>query len=1238
MKTITKHLLAGVVAITATTSFAAEGNKPKIQKYSFDDNGYVQALSDNGKWALEAYGTNELAEAGIPKIINVTTGETIEFQSAAEVAQYGKQPANDITNDGEIVVGAFKNDPAYWKKSTREWVKLPYPPTCTGAQVTAVTPDGKYAIGRGLNSSNAYFCKALMWDLTTNTLVDTPNLPVLDMSNEDQKQQQFISISNDGRYILGSLSYSYLQPVAPCVFVYDRETSTAKFIGFDPNDTSSWTPWVSDIAFIDEGRISANGKYVVAHAWTVPSSGDSKWAEGDAVVFYNVETGEFSLLPGSGGMLPTAVDNSGTVYAASPAGSPIREWSIYYQGYWYPMSNILSQKFDMDFYKATNYGNTGTVMDVTGDGLTMTVMVDPAGESYSMTTPVQLSTLCSEINLLDNYSVSPASGMTFSKLRSVEITFDREVEFIGNDVKAATLTKSDGTLVRNSSGIAVSSKGSKIIVVTFRTQTLESGESYTVTIPEGIISIAGDTNKTNSEIKINYNGRADVPVAVTNIYPDNNAMLAKLDNASNPVVVTFDAPILLTENATAELTLVEENSQNKVCNLNLMAIGNALYAYPSATQHLYQDKKYKVTIAAGAVTDASGSGASEEIAINYTGSYIREVSHDNATLFKDDFSSQAQSLINFMRYEGDHLTPVDEMQSVGFDIDNQPWNFSIHESETSTDYCAASHSMYNPAGRSDDWMVIPQLEIPDEFVSLTFKAQSYKNGKNDHLKIYIWECEENINMLTDDIMARLKAEAKLVFDEQLAPGSSEELLSDDWVNFSVDLAQYSGKKIYIAFLNDNNNQSAVFVDDIAVTRAMKFFVALANEESVVNRESIQIHGTLTSNADNETFTTATLTLKDANGNLIDFITPDGLSLSKGEKLQFSFPEPLPLSTGVSNRFSISVELGKYKDEVVSAVKNLTFEPVKRVVLEEMTGITCGNCPLGHIAIEHLRNLYGDQFIPIGIHTYTGDPFANGLATYTSFLGIPGAPMGVVQRNGIVASPMTQHPLTGDYTLSFASSLWTDLVSAEMQIPADAEISAKYNAPKNGGNFEIPVTIKYALNATNLNLNLFVVMLEDGIKSYQENYKASIADPALGEWGQGGAYGQATVYDYIHNDIATACWGSSFNGTPGLLPQSMTAGEDYTVTLSGFTMPETVTNPDNTKVVIMLIDGNTDKVINAVCVKNGNGSGVDNIIENPSDKSPVMWYNLQGMSVDGENLTPGVYIRQQGRDIKKVIIQ
>ncbi len=1191
MSRLTNLCLSFLIAVVSV--LAVQAQKPEIRKYAFDDSGILQSMSDNGEWAIVGFGTSDLSEMGKVKVLNVKTGAYEDLQTEEEVTLYGKQTANDITNDGETVVGAFKGEPAYWTRSTRQWSVLPMPVGCTGAVVTHVTPDGRYAIGRGLSASSEYFSKGVMWDIKMGSIITLPNLPVLDMSHEDQNQQQFISLSNDGRYVLGSLSYSYLLPVAPCVFLYDRVTATAKFIGFDPSDTQDWKPWSNGLAFIDEGRISPNGKYVACHAWLYESSGSSAAnVDGDAVAYYDVESGEFAVLEGSNGMYPTVVDNNGTVYAASPAGNPLREWSVYRNGYWYPVSQILVQKYGIDFYAQTKYGNTGTVMDASGDGKFLSIMVDPRGESYTMALPGPIGPLCDDINLLGNYSVSPASGSTFTKLRSVEITFDRKVEFIGKDVKAAVLTKSDGTFVRATSGIAVSSKSDNTIVLTFRTETLEAGETYEVTVPAGIISIAGDPDKVNSEIKITYNGRADEPVAVKEVYPKDGSVLAKIDNGSNPVAITFDSQITLAANASAELRLIDGDSYDKVCSLTTYVNGTTLYLYPAATQYLYNEKHYQVVVGKGSVSDYSGSGLSEEIVLHYTGSYIREISHDNAILFKDDFSNQAQSLINFMRYEGDHLTPVADMQALGFDADNQPWNFSIREDKTSTDYCAGATSMYSPAGQSNDWMVVPQLEIPDEYVFLTFKAQSYKNGMNDRLKVLVWECDENINAMSSEVITRFAAEAKVVFNEVLTPGATEEGLTGEWGEYVVDLAEYSGKKIYIAFLNENMNKSAVFVDDIQVMREMKFFVSLTSQEKVVNRDDIMIAGVLTANADNETFTSAKLTLKDSKGNPVDEIMATGLSLAKGDKYAFSFSKPLILEKGTSNKCVIEVEMGNYKDNVNCIIKNLAFEPTKRVVLEEVTGVTCGNCPQGIIAIEHLKDIYGDAIIPISIHTYTGDPFAGGLAPYSSYLGLSSAPSAMIQRNGIISFPMAADVLTGDYTLSNGYTLWKDLVAAEFETPADAELSAEYQLDAESGTFDLPVTVKYAMDANNLNLNIFVVMLEDGIKSYQENYFSASSDPAYGEWGVGGIYGQSIVYDYMHYDLARACWGTSYSGTAGLLPQSMKAGEAVTAQLTGFTMPENVDVAANTRAVVMLIDGNTDKLINAVCVKPQGYTGIN----------------------------------------------
>ncbi len=47
-----------------------------------------------------------------------------------------------------------------------------------------------------------------------------------------------------------------------------------------------------------------------------------------------------------------------------------------------------------------------------------------------------------------------------------------------------------------------------------------------------------------------------------------------------------------------------------------------------------------------------------------------------------------------------------------------------------------------------------------------------------------------------------------------------------------------------------------------------------------------------------------------------------------------------------------------------------FEPIdseRVVLLEEMTGVSCPNCPKGTAEIDAIKALYGDQVIPVGIH-------------------------------------------------------------------------------------------------------------------------------------------------------------------------------------------------------------------------------------------------------------------------------
>ncbi len=54
---------------------------------------------------------------------------------------------------------------------------------------------------------------------------------------------------------------------------------------------------------------------------------------------------------------------------------------------------------------------------------------------------------------------------------------------------------------------------------------------------------------------------------------------------------------------------------------------------------------------------------------------------------------------------------------------------------------------------------------------------------------------------------------------------------------------------------------------------------------------------------------------------------------------------------------------------------------------------------------------------------------------------------------------------------------------------------------------------------------------------------------------------------------------------------------------------------------------------------GPTSGVEDVVVDGDDSdAPVEFYNLQGIRVNADNLTPGIYVRRQGKTSTKVIIK
>lgn len=1218
-------LLLSVLSIKAQSVIApivpnTPTNTSKIYKYTPSDGGIFYTMTRGNEWAIVNIGRadGDKNHGCKSQLFNMNTGEMFPV-----MVQGHAIPFEMASNDGNIVVGHYGDVACSVNRATGKMTVYPNRPLWHGGQLVDCTPDGKYAVGyyegylgASDNSDipNDWFYRTLLVDTETGDTIATPGIPQTKRNGQKYQSIKFTSISNDGRYISGAIDW-YLD--GAMYFTYDRildKVVNESLLSIYCGDIASR---YDDVVSVSGSRMSPSGNVFGCNVTLRQPDGSTKTCLG---VYYR-DREELVTYPDAedGGVSICALDDNGTYYGINETGSPLRDFKILYDGkYWVSLNQLCHQRYGYDFFEATGFERSGTIMGVSPDGHKLISFHDPMGESFCFDFGMSSKEACSTLDFLSQYTATPENGSQFEQLKSVEITFERPVRIIGNG-SYIHLYDSNGQQVAAglSTEYALQHKGDakNTVIASIRNKTLNPNEEYTFVIDANAFATEKSDDCFSKEIRLQYIGR-EGPVQLVKSTPEAGSAIMKMDNSSSYVILTFDSKVQLTENCHARL---EHEDGSFAASLTMVAgyleeTKNQILLYPPTTVNMYDGQKYRIVIDAGSISDYSGSEKSfnERIEVEYTGMYVRPIPTGHV-LFQDSWDDIAESLLTWLRYDGDHLTPQYTPASWGFDNDNQPWNFSIRESNDNPDYCAASHSMYAPSGKSDDWMMTPQINMPAEGKTvLEFDAQCYYMDGNDVLDVYVYEDSRVISYLNDNNMAAIRPNCVKVLSETLSAGATVEGLSNEWTHYTVDLSAWNGKDIYVAFVNQNNNKSAIFIDNVLVQREMLYSLALDYEESVVAATEQKVSGRLGIVTD-KPVTSISLVLRDGQGTEIDRIDWQNISgNAQGRQLPFAFGKMLPLTVGKVTKYSIDIIINDRSDSYMGTITNLAFKPVKRVVLEEMTGIDCPNCPLGIVMIEKLRMMYGDRFIPVSLHTYTGDPYAAGMMDYSNSLELIAAPSARINRTKGIYYPI-RSTSTEFVDQDANNPLWLDVVAREMdRAPlCDMTIKAEYtDDSKHDVRYTADVT--YAVDADNQHLSLLFVILEDGIVNYQQNGFSGIESPVLKEWGKGGKYSDGYVYPYLHNDVARSFVGNNFTGTIGILPTTYFANETVNASVTAQFPSHVVA--DNAHVVGMLIDTQTGEVKNAAeCRYTTIAEDPDGINEVITETDSAI-FNLQGQRI------------------------
>lgn len=299
------------------------------------------------------------------------------------------------------------------------------------------------------------------------------------------------------------------------------------------------------------------------------------------------------------------------------------------------------------------------------------------------------------------------------------------------------------------------------------------------------------------------------------------------------------------------------------------------------------------------------------------------------------------------------------------------------------------------------------------------------------------------------------------------------------------------------------------------------------------------------------------------------------------------------------------------------VKDLLFD--RKVVLEEGTGTWCQYCVRGIVGIREMKALYPETFIPIAVHN--GDEMA--VSAYQTIIsqymtGLPGS----VMNRKLVLDPNFE-----DIRTSFLAEFH----------PVNAGIEAEAAfVDENRNSISVKTKTTFGLSYDDANYRIAVVLLENEVEGYAQ--ANAYANNALGE--MGGFEDLPRTVEMNMNEVARGIYKIATgvrNSVPATIEKGVAYDFEYTITETEYEAAG-VQDDANIEVVVMLIDMDTEEIINADKVKveapksllDGKVDGLrvyaeDGKIVVEGDYDNFTVTDIAGMSRVNENLDKGVYI-------------
>ena len=301
-------------------------------------------------------------------------------------------------------------------------------------------------------------------------------------------------------------------------------------------------------------------------------------------------------------------------------------------------------------------------------------------------------------------------------------------------------------------------------------------------------------------------------------------------------------------------------------------------------------------------------------------------------------------------------------------------------------------------------------------------------------------------------------------------------------------------------------------------------------------------------------------------------------------------------------------------------------PVTRPLVEEFTGLGCGWCPAGYVAMEYMLQTHGDMFVGMAYHS---TEYENGMMSCVPVrkfpINVTSYPYSDINRAvGLEPAQIPFH--------------WDEF--AALKSPAAIEADFKWNDEAHTS-ATVTAKVTFVMDMDNADYRLAFGLTANGIKNgkwKQRNYFAGrpsgtgVESPLWDVFLNGEEY----VGGLTFNDVVVYCpnAGGEENSVPSSIKAGQTITYDWTVDMNDVKniKGEKIINEGASIQGVAILLDNLGEAVNSIktaaveyhdCPYT---SGIEGISAENAEVVSTLYYNLQGVAV--KNPAKGIFLKSE----------